>query len=139
VGCALALAVWDRSDFNPYMHIVDHVISRYDDTTTLDPDPPGSFRFADRDKLSTMLFDAGADWVQQNTFEFRIEAPISPEEFWELRVGTSATLRQKVAGLPPEQARRAAIEAIGAVRPFFADNQMSFPAQMLIVMGRRMK
>src|SRR4029078_8314876 len=92
-GCPLVMAVWDRSDFNPYMHIVDHVISRYDDRTTLDPDPAGSFRFAARDKLSTMLCDAGADWVQQNTFEFRIEATISPVEFWELGVGTSATLR----------------------------------------------
>ncbi len=67
---------------------------------------------------------------------FRIEAPISREEFWEMRSGTSGTLQEKLASLPSGQGQRAALEVQEAVRELFPNGeQMSFPAQMMIVTG----
>jgi len=47
----------------------------------------------------------------------------------------SGTLRDKLATLPPEQARRVGLDVQNAVQEFFPNGQMSFPAQMLIVSG----
>jgi hypothetical protein len=68
---------------------------------------------------------------------FRIAAPVSIEEFWEMRSATSGTLREKLASLSPEKAEQVAAEVQDAVREFFPNNQMSFPAQMLLVSGRK--
>jgi hypothetical protein len=68
---------------------------------------------------------------------FQIEAPISPSEYWELRSETSDTLREKLARLSAEQAQRVTQEVREAVREFFPNNQMSFPAQMIVVTAKK--
>ena len=134
---ALALAVWDKSELNPFGYVVTEVMKHYIEMPTADPDAPGAFRFAESGKLAHMLSAAGATGVWERPLGFRIEAPIAREKFWEMRVGTSGTLREKLATLPPEQACRAALDVQGAVREFFPNDQMSFPAQMIIVTGRK--
>lgn len=69
--------------------------------------------------------------------KFHIAAPISPKQFWEMRSETSGTLREKLATLSPAQADLIAQEAQEAVREFFPNDEMSFPAQMIIVTGTR--
>ena len=66
-----------------------------------------------------------------------IAAPISPEQLWELRAETSGTLREKLATLSPSQADLLKKEAQPAFREYFSNNQMSIPAQMIIVTGRK--
>ncbi len=134
-GCAVSLAVWDRSELNPFFYVVTDVISRYVETASADPNAPGAFRFAEPGKLAGILSDAGATGVRERSLMFRMEAPISREEFWELRSETSGTLREKLASLTVGQARRAAIEVQEAVREFFPNERMSLPAHMIIVTG----
>jgi hypothetical protein len=66
-----------------------------------------------------------------------VAAPISPKEFWEMRSETSGTLRKKLATISTRQADVIAQEAQEAVRQFFPNNQMKFPARMIIVSGRK--
>ena len=108
-------------------------MSHYVETPPADPDAPGAFRFANPGKLASIITEAGAINVRERFLNFHIEAPISPDEFWELRSATSATLREKLAGLSDEQANRVGQEVREAARRFFPNGYMNFPAQMIIV------
>ena len=134
---ALCFIVWGRSEINPFAYCVTNVISRYVEMPPVGPDDPGAFRFAEPGKLAGLLAQAGAADVRERELNFRIEAPISAEQFWEMRSATSGTLREKLATLPEEEARRAASEAQESVREFFPNGEMSFPAQMLLISGRK--
>ena len=134
---ALTLVVWHKSEVNPYFYLVTDVLSRYVETPPADPDAPGAFRFAEPGALAHILTEAGAMNVQEHLFKFRIEAPISIDEFWGLRSEMSGTLREKLGTLSEEQATSVAQDVKDAVREFFPDGKMSFPAQMIIVTGRK--
>lgn len=137
-GGALSLAVWHKSKLNPFTQVITDVVSRYvDPSPPADADAPGAFRFAEPGKLAGLLKCAGANDVRERVLHFRIEAPITPSEFWELRSEISETLREKLAKLSPAQVLNVAKEVKEAVAEFFPNNQMSFPAQMIIVTGRK--
>lgn len=136
-GGSLALAVWHQNELNPFTHIITDVMSRYVESPPADPDAPGAFRFAEPDKLASVLKNAGASDVRERVLRFQIEAPISPGEFWTMRSETSDTLREKLARLSAEQVLGVTQEVQEAVREYFPNNQMSFPAQMIIVTGKK--
>jgi len=136
-GGRVALAVWHKSELNPYSYTLTEVVSRYVPATPLAPDAPDAFRFAEPGKLAGILNDAGAIDVAECTVKFDIAAPLSPEEFWSMRSEISETLREKLKTLSSEQKRRIADEVREAVREFFPDGHMRFPAQMLIVSGTK--
>ncbi len=136
-GGMLSLAVWPRSELNPFSYIVTNILSRYVETPATDRDAPGAFRFAEEGKLASILRSAGATDVGESLLHFRIAAPISPAEFWAMRSETSETLRTKLATLSAQQVSHLAAEIRQATSEFFPDNQMSFPAQMIIVTGRK--
>jgi SAM-dependent methyltransferase len=139
-GGAVSLAVWHRSDLNPFAYVVTSVMSRYVETPpAAAPGAPDAFRFAESGSLVRVLEKAGATGVRERLLKFRIEAPISPAEFWAMRSETSDTLREKLAGLSSEERDRVAQEVQEAVREFFPDDRMSFPAQMIIVTGNRLE
>jgi SAM-dependent methyltransferase len=134
---ALTLVVWHKSELNPFLHFVTDVLSRYMETPPADPDAPGAFRFAEPGVLAGILREAGATRIHERLLKFRMEAPISVDEFWELRSETSGTLRDKLSSLSQKQATRVAQDVKEAVREFFRGAQMSVPAQMIIVTGRK--
>ena len=138
-GGTLTFAVWHKSELNPYSYLVTRVVSRYVAVPAADPDAPDAFRFADPGKLAAILKRAGATDISERIFRFQIEAPISVEEFWTMRSEVSETLREKLKRLTEEQSLRVAQEAKDNVRPFSSDNGMSFPAEMIIVRGRKTK
>lgn len=133
----LCFVVWGDSERNPFTSIVSKVISRYVDTPAPDMDAPGAFRFAEPGKLARLLTEAGAVNVQERELNFRIAAPVSIEEFWEMRSSTSGTLREKLATLSTDKAQQVGLEVQDAVREYFPENQMSFPALMLVVSARK--
>jgi enediyne biosynthesis protein CalE5 len=136
-GGTISLAVWYKSEMNPFAYCVTDVMNRYIETPPADPDAPGAFRFAEPGKLAGVLTDAGASDVGERLLKFRMEAPISAQEFWIMRSETSETLRQKLAQLTAEQALRVSKEVQEALREFFPNDKMAFPAQMLIVTGTK--
>jgi ubiquinone/menaquinone biosynthesis C-methylase UbiE len=131
----LSFAVWHESDANPFAYIVTDVVSHHMKTQPADPDAPGAFRFAEPGKLVRVLAEAGAVHVRERLLKFQIEAPISREEFWDMRSGTSGTLREKLDALSSDLRVTIANEVKEAVAEYFPNEQMSFPAQMLIVSG----
>jgi SAM-dependent methyltransferase len=136
-GGSLSLAVWHKNELNPFTHIATDVMSRYIESPPADPDAPNAFRFAELGKLARVLKNAGVVEIRERVLHFQIEAPISPSEFWAMRSETSDTLREKLARLSAEQVLGVTQEVQEAVREYFPNNQMSFPAQMIIVTGKK--
>jgi len=133
----LAFVVWDKSELNPYSCVVTEVISRRVPTPAVDTNLPGAFRFSEPGKLAAVMSSAGATDVDEKVLKVFIEAPISPADFWAMHAQTSETLREKVAKLSERDRAQISTAVQEAVRDFFPDNQMKFPAQMIIVTGRK--
>jgi len=133
----VAFVVWYKSEFNPFSYLVTSILDRHVPAVPADPDAPGAFRFAELGKLAGLLREAGAVDVRERVFKFDMAAPISPVEFWEMRSGISETLRTKLEKLSDAERAQIAKEVLESVKDFFPHNQMSFPAQMLIVTGSK--
>lgn len=133
---SLAFAVWHKSDVNPFCYLVSNVIDQHI-APAPDPDAPNAFRFAEPGKLVDVMKRAGVVDVREEIVSFDIEAPISPSEFWTMRSQTSDTLREKLAKLPPAEQGQIALEVEQAVKRFFPNDQMKFPAKMLLATGRK--
>ncbi|HEX8090166.1 MAG TPA: class I SAM-dependent methyltransferase [Blastocatellia bacterium] len=133
----VSLAVWGSPESNPFFSIVTRVLARYIEPAPDDGDAPGAFRFAEAGKLARLLVEAGGVHINELRLSFRIKSRLSLAEFWEVRSEMSDTLRQKLAMLDPEQTIHLSAEIKEAVREFFPEGCMSFPAQVLIVTAER--
>ena len=135
-GGSLALAVWHKSELNPFCYVVTGVIDRHINAGAVDPDAPNAFRFAEPGKLAGILTEAGAKDVKEHEVKFNLEAPVTPLQFWAMRSQTSDTLREKLAKLSADEQAQITSEIEQAVNEFFPSNQMRFPAQMIVVTGK---
>lgn len=134
----IALAVWGKSELNPFFSLSTDALERQPGASApADRDAPGAFRFAEPGSLARILQQAGAIEVRERLLEFQIVAPFTPKQFWEMRAETSGTLRAKLASLSQQQRDLVAQEVEKAAREFFSNNQMSLPAQVIIVIGRQ--
>lgn len=136
-GGVLALAVWHKSELNPFCHLVSGVMDNHIAPVAADPDAPNAFRFAEPGKLANVMTEAGAIDVEEGVFTFNLEAPISASQFWSMRSQTSDTLREKLATLPAAEQAQIAIEVQQAIKEFFPSEQMKFPTQMIIATGKK--
>jgi ubiquinone/menaquinone biosynthesis C-methylase UbiE len=127
----LAFAVWGPKEANPYFSSITDVIDQF--LAAKDSDAPDAFRFAVPGKLAGILKQAGAKNVIERRLNFQIEAPISFEQFWQMRTEMSETLREKMARLTPSQLPTIKHAVADAVRKYFVNGTMSFPANALIV------
>jgi len=133
-GC-LAFAVWGSKEANPYFSSITDVIDQF--LAAKDSDAPDAFRFAVPGKLAGILEQAGAKNVIERQLNFQIEAPISFEQFWQMRTEMSETLREKMARLTPSQLPIIKHAVADAVRKYFVNGTISFPANALIVTARK--
>lgn len=136
-GRKAALAVWHLQERNPFFYTVSRVIQRFAAAPPPAPDAPDAFRFAGPGKLRGVLSEAGATNPSERLLQFRIEAPLSPENFWTMRTEISEKLREKLALLSPEQLAEVKRESIEALREYSSERGMSFPAEVLIVSGAK--
>jgi hypothetical protein len=103
----------------------------------VDPDAPTAYRFAEQGKLARLLSEAGAVAVKERLLEFRITADLSIADYWNLRSSTSGTLREQLQSLPAAEVELITAEVADAVKPYFYNDRMDFPASMLIVSGHK--
>jgi len=133
----ISFAVWGPKEANPFFSTITDVIERFVEVPPEDPDAPDAFRFASPGKLAGILEKAGAESVIERKLNFEIKAPISFEQFLQLRTEMSGSLREKMAGLSPAQLPTVKQAVADAAQRYFVRGTMSFPAQALIVSGRR--
>jgi ubiquinone/menaquinone biosynthesis C-methylase UbiE len=133
----VSFVVWGPKEANPFFSSVADVIDRFVESPPEDPDAPDAFRFALPGKLPGILKNAGAKNVTERQLNFQIKAAISFEQFWQVRTEMSETLREKMAGLAPAQISTIKQAVADAARRYFVSGTMSFPAEALIVSGRK--
>ena len=136
-GRKLALAVWHYADKNPFHSALSRVMDRYIDSPPLDPEAPDAFRFAPRGKLLEVFSQAGAVGRSERLLQFKIEASVSVEDFWNVRREMSEKLSEKFKALSDEQKLKVKLEMLSSLRQYSTGNGMSFPAEVLIVSGAK--
>ena len=136
-GKKLAFAVWHFLDNNPFHHSLSRVVDRYIEPPPLPPDAPEPFRFASPGKLKSVLAEAGAAEPAERLLRFSIDAPLSVEAFWTMRMEWSEKLREKIARLPGERSRVVKEQVIRAFNEYRTERGMSFPGEVLIVTGTK--
>jgi len=134
---AASFAVWGPEEANPFFSTLNDVFDRFVESPTQDPDAPDAFRFAAPGKLAGILKNAGAEIIIERQLDFQIEAAMSFEQFWRLRTEMSESLREKMAGLTPAQLPIIKQTVADAAQRDFMSGKMSFPAEALIVSGRK--
>jgi SAM-dependent methyltransferase len=132
-GRKLALAVWHFAEKNPFHFSLSRVVDRFVPSPPLPPDALDAFRFASPGALSRVLAEAGAAAVSERLLSFAIQAPISVEDFWTLRLEMSDKLRAKISALSSEQLVDVHRQALASLREYSTDRGMRFPAEVLIV------
>lgn len=133
----VSLLVWSRREANPFFSIVSDVLDRYVPPEPEDEDAPTAFRFAAPGKLANKMREAGAVEVKEQRLPFAIEAPVTVDQFWEMRSEMSDSFRKKLATLDSEQVAEMKKELTNAVSDYFTTGHMKFPGEVLIVTGRR--
>jgi ubiquinone/menaquinone biosynthesis C-methylase UbiE len=136
-GGRIALAVWHFAEKNPFHYAVSQIVDRYFDSPPLDPDAPDAFRFAQPGKLLQILSNAGAISTSERLLQFSIRARISVEDFWTLRSEMSDKFRTKLALLSPPRLAVLRGEVIQTIRAYSSKEEICFPAEVLIVSGRK--
>ena len=136
-GGRIAVAVWHLAEKNPFHYVVAQVVERYVASPSPTPDSPDPFRFANSGKLQAILSKAGVSATSERVLRFSIEASISVDKFWTLRSEMSEKLRTKIAVLSKEQSAALTREVTEALTAYSSDRGVSFPAEVLIVSGRK--
>jgi SAM-dependent methyltransferase len=136
-GGKLALAVWGTAERNPFFSALSRVIEHYAGPPAPEPDAADAFRFAAPGKLRDLMGEAGAVAPSERLLNFKIQAPISIEEFWTLRCEMSEKLRQQVAMLSVGQSTEVKRQSLLALQAYSTSSGMSFPAEVLIVGGTK--
>jgi hypothetical protein len=75
--------------------------------------------------------------VSGRLLQFKVQAPLSVEDFWTLRLEMSDTLREKIAGFSKDQKIEVYRQALESLREYSTNSGMSFPAEVLIVSGAK--
>jgi SAM-dependent methyltransferase len=133
----LALAVWSSLERNPFHHVLSRTMDRYVESPPLPPDAPDTFRFASSGKLLEIFSHAGVADPIERVLQFKIEASVSCEEFWDLRCEMSETFLKKLAALSVDRKKEVKRLALDAFREYSTDHGMSFPAEVLILSGAK--
>jgi|ERR1700730_16995525 len=136
-GGKIAMAVWHFAQRNPFHFTVSQIVDRYVDAIPPIPDAPDAFRFANPGELLAVLSQVGATATCERLLPFSIRASISAEDFWTLRSEMSEKLRAKLALLSRSRLSELRREVIKALSAYSSGGEISFPAEVLIVSGKK--
>jgi SAM-dependent methyltransferase len=136
-GRRIAVAVWHFADRNPFHYVLSRVVDQFVESQPAPPDSPDAFRFAPRGKLLEIFREAGALDSSERLLQFSIEAPLSPEDFWKLRLDMSDKLRSKLRLLSMDKRNEIEKLVIEGLREYSTPNGISCPAEVLIISGTK--
>jgi SAM-dependent methyltransferase len=136
-GGTMSFAVWHYLDNNPFHYILARIVGRLSPEPELPPDAPTPFRFATPGKLLSIVTEAGTRDVSERLFHFSINARLTVEDYWNLRLDWAEKLRQRIAALPTEAQIELKKQVLDEFRSYVKEGGVSFPGEVLIVSGRK--
>jgi len=136
-GKKLALAVWHFRENNPFHECLARIVDAVLPPPKLPPDAPEPFRFAAAEKLKAVVAEAVATTPRERLFRFSIDVPVSPDDFWDLRMEMSDKLRERLATLQHDRFDEVKAQSIAAFHEYSSANGLSFPAEVRLVSVRK--
>ena len=136
-GRKMVMAVWHFAARNPFHYSLSRVVDQYVDTPPLEPDALDPFRYAAPGRLLEILKEAGVTAPNERLVQFTIDAPMSVEDFWALRLEMSEKLREKINVLSPERMTELKRQTLESIREYSTGRGISFPAEVLLVSGAK--
>ncbi|MGA2470035.1 MAG: methyltransferase domain-containing protein [Solirubrobacteraceae bacterium] len=130
-GGRLALAVWAERDANPWLAVPQAVLGEHGLVEPADPDGPGPFALADRERLRQLLEAAGFVEVEIEAIDFQWRAA-SFEEWWERRLELSPS-GAAVRAADPKTDREVAAEVAKRLGAQRTGGEIVVPARTLVV------
>src|SRR6266404_2298324 len=124
-GKKLALAAWHFAERNPFHSTLARVMDRFVEPVPLPPDALDAFRFASPGKLLQILADAGATNTNERLLHFKINATISLQDYFSLRIEMSEKLREKIATLSPQEITEVKRQALESLAEYSTPHGMS--------------
>jgi len=97
-GRKLALAVWHFAENNPFHYTLSRSLTAMSILRHLRRMLWDAFRFATPGKLRAILSEAGVISVSERLLQFPIQAAISLEDFWTLRIEMSENFAKRSLG-----------------------------------------
>jgi SAM-dependent methyltransferase len=131
-GGRVALSVWDRPDLNPWAIMTPVELVERGAMPPPDPEAPGMFALADRDKLAEMLAEGGFSEIEIDAVELEQRHP-SFDAMWDFQLDCAAPLAAVLQELDPAELAevRAAVER--RYEPFTApDGTLTLPASAVV-------
>jgi SAM-dependent methyltransferase len=136
-GKRLALAVWHFAERNPFHYSLSRVMDRYVHSPPPAPDALDAFRFASPGKLREVFAGAGVSDSTERLLRFTIDAAMSVEDYWTLRIEMSDKLREKIRALSERQVIEVKRQGLESLHEYSTGRGMSFPAEVLVVSGTK--
>ena len=136
-GKKMAFAVWHFLDNNPFHYVLARIVDTVLPPPRLPPDAPEPFRFGAAGKLQAIVAEAGAARPIDRLFRFSIDVPLSPEDFWNLRMEMSEKLRERLATLQPDSFADLKRQSIAAFQEYSSAKGLTFPAEVRLVSARK--
>lgn len=135
-GGRAALAVWAAADVNPWISTTAREALELGFMDRPERDAPGPFRFADSERLTSLLERAGLEVVSVDDVEVRWRAP-SLDGWWDTILDTSRMLSVLVAGLDAAQIGRLRAAADSRLAQFVAsDGSLEAPGLARVVLAQ---
>jgi uncharacterized membrane protein len=131
-GGRVALSVWDRPDLNPWAIMTPIELVERGAMPPPDPEAPGMFALADRDKLAGMLAEAGFSEIEIDAIALE-QQHASFDAMWEFQLDCAAPIAAVLSELDPAELAdvRAAVER--RLEPFTApDGTLTLPASTVV-------
>jgi SAM-dependent methyltransferase len=135
-GGRVAFAVWGSPEENLWLVVPGRVLVGRELAPRPEPDAPGPLRLADRDRVDSLLGDAGFDVVVHEdraiTWEYE-----SFDQFWETTKDLSRILQTALEALDPETVEEVRTEIAEQLAEFRDGDAIALPAVTQVVLARR--
>jgi SAM-dependent methyltransferase len=131
-GGRVALAVWDRPDLNPWAIMTPIELVERGAMPPPDPEAPGMFALADRDKLASMLAEAGFSEIEIDAVELD-RSHESFDDMWDFQLDCAAPIAAVLRELDPAELAEVRVAVERRYEPFTApDGIITLPASTVV-------
>lgn len=135
-GGRVAFAVWASAEENPWASSLGRALVEQGLMDRPEPDAPGPFRLADRERLVSLVTDAGLELLELE------DVPLTWryagfDEYWEVSSDLSRTLAVALEGADAEAADRLRDAVRSALAPYQREEGLAIPGLTRAVLALR--
>jgi SAM-dependent methyltransferase len=129
-GGRLVLAVWGPGEENPWLSIILGAVMSHLNAPPPQPGAPGPFSLGDRDRLKTLVEQAGLKGTEVTEIEAR-QRYDSLDAWWDEILEVSGPLATMLNALPEDDRAKIRTAALAEAEQFGGEDEAAFPASIV--------